>query len=206
MKSSELPLPYRAVIRARSLVGQGRYVVGAGGRDPAARTPDSVVRGWRGCDYAGFLAWCLGYDRRQRGFTPSSDWVNADSMICEAETLGAWFRPLVTPEIGAVIAYCSIDLERDGRRDRIGHAALVVELPDRWSNSEAAWTAMRIIHCSPSLQRRCGHAIDETHAAAWAHRATFRGASHPRWRTRFLRYLRAEAAGGASEKTYGATA
>lgn len=194
MKWSELPLPHRAVIRARSLVGQGRYVVGAGGHDAAARTPDSVVRGRRGCDYAGFLAWCLGYSRYQRGFTPNSDWVNADSMICEAETLGAWFRQLAAPEIGAVIAYCSVDLERDGRHDRRSHAALVVELPDLWSTGEESWAAMRIIHCSPSLQRRCGYAIAETHAAAWAHRASFRGASHPRWRTRFLRYLRMNAA------------
>ena len=194
MRSSELPVALKAVIRARSLVGQGCYVAGAGGHEASARTPDSVIRGRRGCDYAGFLAWCLGYGRHQRGFTPSSDWVNADSMICEAETLGAWFRPLVAPEIGAVIAYCSIELERDGRCDRAGHAALIVEIPDRWSTSDAAWTAMRIIHCSPSIHRRKGHAIDETHAAAWAHRAAFRGASHPRWRTRFLRYLRADRA------------
>lgn len=192
MRSSELPAAYRAVVRARSLVGHGRYVVGAGGRDAVARTPDSVVRGRRGCDGAGFLAWCLGYDRHQRGFTPCSDWVNADSMICEAELFGGWFRPLVAPELGAVIAYCSIDLERDGRRDRAGHVALVVALPDRWTADDAAWAAMRIVHCSPSIQRRRGHAIDETHAAAWASRASFRGTSHPRWRTRFLRYLRTQ--------------
>jgi hypothetical protein len=173
-------------------VGQGRYVVGAGGCDASAARPESVARGKLGCDYAGFLAWCLGYDRYQRGFVPGSDWINADSMIREAETLGTWFRPLVAPEIGAIVAYCSIDLERDGQRDRIGHAALVVEVPDRWSAGETAWTALRIIHCSPSIQRRRGHAIDETHAAAWAHRATFRGTSHPHWRSRFLRYLRTE--------------
>lgn len=174
-------------------MGRGRYLVGAGGRNAAARTPDSVVRGRRGCDYAGFLAWCLGYDRHQRGFTPGSDWISADSMICEAETQGAWFRALAAPELGSVLAYCSIELERDGRRDRIGHAALVVELPERWTVTEAAWAALRIIHCAPSIQRRRGYAIDETHAAAWAHRASFGGTSHPRWRTRFLRYLRASA-------------
>lgn len=192
MRLSELPLLHKAMIRARSLVGQGRYVAGAGGREPTARTPEDMVRGRRGCDDAGFLAWCLGYDRHQRGFTAGSDWVNADSMICEAETLGAWFRPLIAPELGAIVAYCSIDLEHDGHRDRLGHAALIVDVPERWSTSEAAWAALRIIHCSRSIQRRRGHAIDETHAAAWAHRGSFRGASHPRWRTRFLRYLRAE--------------
>lgn len=192
MRASQLLPAETAVIRARSVVGQGRYIVGAGGRSTSARTPDSVVDGRFGCDYAGFLAWCLGYDRHQRGFTAGSDWVNADSMICEAETSGGWFQPLLGPELGAVVAYCSIDLERDGRRDRTGHAALVVGVPACWNTSEAAWTAMRIIQCSPSIQRRRGYAIDETHAAAWAHRASFRGATHPRWRTRFLRYLRAE--------------
>lgn len=169
-------------------------MTGAGGRDAAAQSPDSVIRGRCGCDGAGFLAWCLGYDRLQRGFTPSSDWVNADSMICEAETSALWFRPLIAPEIGAVIAYCSIDLERDGRRDRAGHAALIVGLPERWTPCDAAWAAMRIIHCSPSVQRRRGHAIAETHGADWAHRAAFRGEIYPRWRTRFLRYLRGDGA------------
>jgi hypothetical protein len=192
MGSPELLPWHRALIRARSLVGQGRYVVGAGGRDAAAPSPDSVIRGRRGCDYAGFLAWCLGYNRHQRGFTCGSDWVNADTMICEAETTGAWFRPLATPEIGAIVAFCSIELDRDGHTDRAGHAALIAELPERWHPGDAAWAAMRLIHCSRSIQRRRGHAIDETHAATWAHRATFHGVSHPHWRARFLRYLRAD--------------
>jgi hypothetical protein len=189
MRSSDVHVLQRAVLRARSLVGHGRYIAGAGGRDPSARTPDSVVRGRCGCDDAGFLAWCLGYDRHQTGFTAGSDWINADSMICESETRDMWFRPLIAPELGAVIAYCSIDLEHDGQRTRAGHAGLVVAVPERWSTSESAWAALRVIHCSQSIQRRRGHAIDETHAAAWAHRASFHGTSHPRWRTRFLRYL-----------------
>jgi hypothetical protein len=193
MRSSQLPPLRKALLRARSLVGQGRYIIGAGGRDAAASCPDGTVRGRRGCDYAGFLAWCMGYDRYQRDFTRGSDWVNADSMICEAETAGTWFQPLAAPELGAIVAYPSIALDHDGHRDRVGHAALVVELPEPWSSTDAAWTSLRIIHCSPAIQRRLGHAIDETHAAAWAHRASFRGASHPRWRARFLRYLRAEA-------------
>src|SRR5262245_19441714 len=125
MRSSELPPWCRALMRARSLIGQGHYVMGAGGRDAAASSPDSVIRGRRGCDYAGFLAWCLGYDRYQRGFAWGSDWVNADTMICDAETTAAWFSPLVVPEIGGIVAFCSIELERDGRPDRVGHAALI---------------------------------------------------------------------------------
>lgn len=185
-----MALPARtALTRARSVVGTGRYLVGAGGRDPRASTPDSAVCGRCGCDDAGFLAWCFGYDRYQRGFAYGWDWINADSMILEAETLGAWFRPLPEPEVGAVVSYSSIDLERDGHRDRVGHTGLVVALPERWSTDDHVWAAMRIIHCASSIQRRRGHAIDETHGVAWAHRASYRGASHPYWRTRFLRYV-----------------
>jgi hypothetical protein len=193
MQMSGPPPARDAVNRARSLIGSGRYLVGAGGRDPRASTPDSMIGGRRGCDYAGFLAWCFGYDRYHRRFTCGWDWINADSMIAEAETLAVWFRQLPEPEIGAVVAYSSIDLERDGHRDRKGHAGLVVAVPATWSADDRAWAALRIIHCAPSIQRRRRHAIDETHAVAWAHRASCRGASHPYWRTRFLRYVHGEA-------------
>jgi hypothetical protein len=192
MQMSGGPPARTALIRARSRIGTGRYLVGAGGRDPRASTPDSTARGRSGCDDAGFLAWCFGYDRYQRGFAYGWDWINADSMILEAETLGAWFRPLPEPEVGAVVAYSSVDLERDGHRDRVGHAGLVVALPVKWSTDGHAWATMRIIHCARSIQRRRRHAIDETHAVAWAHRASCRGTSHPYWRTRFLRYVHVE--------------
>lgn len=180
------------ISRARAWRGRSRYLLGAGGFDPSSASPESARIGRRGCDYAGFLAWCLGYSRSQRGFTSSADWVNADSMIEEAETRGDWFSVLPAPEPGAIVAYCSIAIARDGRLERCAHAALVTVPPLRWTGDAAAWTALRIVHCSPSIQRRHGFAIDETHAAAWAQRATFRGISHPRWRTRFLRYLRGD--------------
>jgi hypothetical protein len=110
-------------------------------------------------------------------------------MIAEAETAGRWFQPLAAPELGAVIVYPSVELERDGARARASHLGIISAVPASWLDRE--WTALRVIHCSASLQRRLGHAIDETHAVAWARRATFRGATHPRWRTRFLRYTAA---------------
>lgn len=190
MRSAAVVFSSDPILRARSWLGRGRYLIGAGGYAPDEPSPESIVRGRRGCDYAGFLAWCLGYSRHQRGFTSSSDWINADSMIEEAETRASWFRPLAEPEPGAILTYCSISLERDGQRDRVGHAALIVERPFRWTSNDAAWAAMRIIQCAPSIQRRHRYAIAETHASAWAHRASFRGATHPHWRARFLRYLR----------------
>lgn len=182
--------PRDPIERARSQLGQGRYLLGAGGFDPDAPSPYTELRGRTGCDYAGFLAWCLGYPRRHPGLLGTSDWINADTMIEEAETRARWFSLLPEPEPGAILAYCTISLEHDGHRDRPGHAALIVERPPRWTLADASWAAMRIIHASPAIQRRYGHAIDETHAAAWAHRATFRGLTQPHWRTRFLRYLR----------------
>jgi hypothetical protein len=179
-----------ALARARSRIGTGRYLAGGGGLDPRAAVPDSSLGHRRGCDAAGFLAWCLGYPRRQIGFAGGWDWVNADSMIVESETKAAWFRPLAEPEVGAIAVYPSIDHDRDGHADRLGHAGLIVGRPASWSLDASAWAALRVIHCSPSIQRHHGYAVDETHAAAWAQRASFRGASHSRWRTRFLRYVR----------------
>lgn len=188
--AASTPLPrVDPVVRARGRVGTGRYLVGAGGLDPRAAIPDTS-RGIRtGCDGAGFLAWCLGYPRHHRDFVWGWDWINPDSMIVEAEARGAWFRPVSRPEVGAVLAYPSIDLERDGRTDRAGHAGLIVAAPTSWNGTASAWSAIRVIHCSLSIQRRRGYAIAETHAADWAQRAVFRGASLPRWRTRILRYV-----------------
>lgn len=184
------PMPALAVARARSLVGRGRYVFGAGGRDPCASGPESMLGARCGCDGPGFIAWCLGYDRYQPGFAGGWDWVGPDSMIVDAESTRAWFDTVAAPEAGALIAYPSIDLERDGRTDRPGHVGLIVDVPAAWSRLETVWSALRVIHCAQSLQRRVGHAIDETHGVAWSQRASFRGHSHPRWRTRFLRYVR----------------
>jgi hypothetical protein len=194
LRSSLLGMPATdPLARAQSRIGTGRYVLGAGGVDPHAAIPDTAVGARRGCDGPGFIAWCLGYARHHPGFTHGWDWVNADSMIVEAETRGAWFLVVSRPEVGAVLAYPSVELERDGRRDRLGHAALILDVPTGWSGTEAAWSKLRVAHCHSSIQRRRGYAIDVTHAVAWAQRASFRGASHPGWRTRFLRYVHGEA-------------
>lgn len=175
--------------RARAFVGRGRFVRGAGGRDPVAPGPESACGSRVGCDGPGFVAWCLGYDRYQPGFAGGWDWIEPDAMILEAESTGRWFRPLAIPELGALIVYPSIELVRAGRVDRRGHVGLVAAAPPTWSRDDARWAALRVIHCAASLQRRHGHAIAETHAVAWSARATFQGQSHPRWRTRFLRYV-----------------
>lgn len=179
-----------SLTRARAFVGRGRFLQGAGGRDPKAPGPFGACGSRVGCDGPGFVAWCLGYDRYQPAFAGSWDWVEPDAMILEAESTGRWFQPLAIPEVGALIVYPSIELVRAGRIDRRGHVGLVAAVPTSWPRDDARWTALRVIHCAASLQRRHGHAIGETHAVAWSSRATFQGQSHPRWRTRFLRYVR----------------
>lgn len=176
--------------RARAFVGRGRFLQGAGGRDPGAPGPEGACGSRVGCDGPGFVAWCLGYDRYQPAFAGGWDWVEPDSMILEAESTGRWFQQLAIPEVGALIVYPSIELVRAGRSDRRGHVGLIAVVPTSWPRDDARWTALRVIHCAASLQRRHGYAIGETHAVAWSSRATFQGQSHPRWRTRFLRYVR----------------
>jgi hypothetical protein len=156
-----------SLTRARAFVGRGRFLQGAGGRDPGAPGPEGACGSRVGCDGPGFVAWCL-----------------------EAESTGRWFQPLAIPEVGALIVYPSIELVRAGRIDRRGHVGLIAVAPPSWPRHDARWTALRVIHCAASLQRRHGYAIGETHAVAWSSRATFQGQSHPRWRTRFLRYVR----------------
>ena len=179
-----------SLTRARAFVGRGHFLLGAGGRDPRAPGPEGACGSRVGCDGPGFVAWCLGYDRYQPAFAGGWDWVEPDAMILEAESTGRWFQPLAIPEVGALIVYPSIELVRAGRIDRRGHVGLVAAAPTSWPRDDARWTALRVIHCAASLQRRHGHAIGETHAVAWSSRATFQGQSHPRWRTRFLRYVR----------------
>ena len=179
-----------SISRARRFVGRGRYVEGAGGRAPAADGPEGRIGSRLGCDGPGFVAWCLGYDRYQPGFAGGWDWIEPDAMIVEAESTARWFRSLALPERGALIVYPSISLVRAGRIDRRGHVGLISLAPPDWTSHDARWSTLRVIHCAASLQRRHGFAIGETHAVAWSSRATFQGHSHPRWRTRFLRYVR----------------
>lgn len=66
----------RALERARSIVGQGRYHLGSGGKDPTAPTPfDSDGT----CDCSGFVAWCFGLPRKHDGVWFYTDHLEADA-------------------------------------------------------------------------------------------------------------------------------
>lgn len=198
-----------AVARAERMAGPAgaaiRYRLEdhSGGRDPYAPDPASH---WRSpvkrialatCDCSGFAAWSLGYDRHQPG--EDEEWFNTDAMIRDARAGGAtWFRELVLdhadplrrqrPLPGDLAVFGSIDLDRDGARDRVGHVGVIVGVPPSWA--PGLWGALEVVHCSGGNDRRFGRAIAKTTGIAWAGRDTFRGRTNPRWAATILRYQR----------------
>lgn len=160
-----------AVARARSMVGQGVYELGAGGRDPAAKTPFVGGR----CDCSGFIAWCLKYDRKVNLF--HLEWMNTDAMVLDALTHSDMFYETTTPAAGDIVVYPGIDLNRDGRRDRIGHVGIIVEAGRNVAKC-------RVVHCQASKSP----AVIETNGAPWVGRSTFRGQMNSRWKSRVLSY------------------
>lgn len=198
-----------AVARARLMCGDaGARIVyrlkdHSGGRDPFA--PDCASH-WRtlinliavaSCDCAGFVAWCLGYDRYQPdAFMPGSgwDWINCDSMIADARGPQTFYEELIAtgeplrdqrPLPGDVVVFPSIDLDHDGSRDRVGHTGIIVAVAPTWTPGD--WRSLRVAHCSSGNGRR---AIAETSGAPWAGRERFRGLTNPRWTSTILRYRR----------------
>jgi hypothetical protein len=163
-----------------------------GGRDPYASDPATH---WRtkvlrqlvlSCDCAGFVAWALGYDRKQPGFG-GWDWVNCDSMLIEAKQNNeVWFDFVETPMPGDLVVFPSIDADNDGDRDRVGHVGVVVEVLKGWQPGR--FDLLRVVHCSMGNQRKFKRAIMETTAEVWARADVYKGKMQQNWRARFLRY------------------
>ena len=81
----ELPA---AVVEARRWVGQGRYKLGAGGRNPVDGTPfdkDGL------CDCSGFASHCLGIDRFDDG---TGTWWNTTAIRADSLTPGGRWDPV----------------------------------------------------------------------------------------------------------------
>jgi len=189
-----------AVERARKLAGPAgakiRYRLAdhQGGRDPHA--PDCASH-WKSAvkriplataDCAALACWSIGMDRYQPDrFSTFGGWLNTDSMLIDARTSKELFEIADKPTPGDLIVYPSIDYDRDGDRERVGHVGIVVDA--------AAWVpgtfgGLRVVHCSAGNDRRLGRAIAETDAAPWAGAATYRGETRPAWGAMFLRYRR----------------
>jgi cell wall-associated NlpC family hydrolase len=172
-----------AMVRARSMIGKRiRYSLGAGGRDPWDNDPATEVAGAKAsatCDCAGFVAWALGFDRKQ----PESDfplwggWINTDSAMEESKRTQTWFLRTQVPEVGGLIVFGSV--RQNGKRTP-GHIGIVTEVPAGWAGADGDYVRMKVVHCSGGNDRRLGHAIHETNGKVWAGK-----------RSIFLRYLRA---------------
>jgi len=176
----------------------------SGGRRPWADDPAShwttAIRRVKvaSSDCAGFVAWCLGYDRYQpEDFHYYGGWINCDSAILDAEGKQEWFAPLIEtgdPERdqralpGDVVVFPSIDLDHDGSRDRVGHIGVIVGVSPRWK--PGAWSELRVAHCSSGNTKKAGQAIAETSGVIWSQREAYKNHSNPRWAARVIRYRR----------------
>ena len=136
------------VARALSVVGQGRYRLGKGGRRPANLTPFDAAGL---CDCSGFAAWSMGLDRYQPGRI-AGDWISTDAIVADAQGPGRMFavvgrltaagldRPAGW-QPGDLVAYPG--RRALGRRVAIGHVGVIVEVG-------ATIAACRVCHCAAS--------------------------------------------------------
>lgn len=124
--------------RARSMVGKGRYCLGAGGKRPDAEAPWSTCvkptqhahkdLGTTFCDCSGFVNWCWRLPRLDK---TTGEWRYTDNYELWGRKQGiAWkdARP------GDVVAY--------GAGAAIGHCGIVSEVDDAGP--------VKVIHCQAS--------------------------------------------------------
>lgn len=112
-----------SVRRARSMVGHGKYRLGAGDKRPDADTPFDADGA---SDCSGFVLWCHGIPRQD---AVTKRWLNTDAMeaLAKAQSI-AWTQAL----LGDVVVY--------GAGAAIGHCGLV--------SAVDASGPTRVIHCS----------------------------------------------------------
>jgi len=169
-----------AIGRALSMIGQPiEYQLkphNGGGNpdapDPATHWIDNERTPRATCDCAGFVAWCLGYDRYQpRNFPHWGGWINTDSMLFAAQVTSTWFAPspYYDAEPGEIVVYGSRINPKTGKRVP-GHVGIITHR-----------FPQRVTHCSSGNFIRLGYAVAETDDAPWRNPA--KGA-------RYLRYLK----------------
>lgn len=182
--------PAEAVERALALLGRTEpYVLGTGdyrgiGRDPWTTRKD----GRTGCDCWGLIAHAYRLPRHRPGYNKGrwatvSDDMNCDAAIEQAEHItddAVWAPAGDQPAIGDVLVWPSIR-GPDRRRLRIGHVALVVDVPAEWQPERYDW--LTVVQCQSSREP----AIMRGPGSAWRGRETWRGATDTRWRSRLLR-------------------
>ena len=146
------------VARALSVVGQGRYRLGKGGRRPANPTPFDAAGL---CDCSGFAAWSMGFDRYQPGRI-AGDWISTTSLYNDAtgprRMFGAVELAAVQP--GDLVVYPS--RYRLGVRTSIGHVGVVV------AATGPGWGGLDVVDCAGRLPPAIAHRPDG--GALWGRR------------------------------------
>ena len=166
LASAPAPDEPASVRRARSVVGQGRYALGRGGRAPDAATP--FDRNGE-ADCSGFLSWAIGLDRKSDAI--DGGWISTDSIARDATGPRRMFQ-LVEPgedvRPSDVVVYPGRYVA--GRRLSIGHVGLVVAVPDGWRyEGPTSLAGLRVVHCASS-RAPGGGAVRESSGAPWARR------------------------------------
>jgi len=130
--------------RARSVIGEGKYLLGAGGRVPSHATPFDE----HGCcDCSGFVAWCLGQDRYQPSHI-GGNWIETTDIVRDAQGPQQMFERVYEKKPGYVMVYP----DTAGRQ---GHVGIISSLPDEHGD-------FHVTHCSMGNFRTLGVAIAET--------------------------------------------
>lgn len=131
------------VRRARSVCGEGKYVLGKGGRVPSADNP--FDRGE--CDCSGFVSWCIGLDRYQRNAI-AGDWIETTAIVKDASYERKLFAAMNERKPGYLIVYG----DKNGRQ---GHVGIISEV-------DSHGRVTKVIHCSSGNYRTKGVAVAET--------------------------------------------
>ena len=143
------------VERALSACGEGKYVLGKGGRNPLADSPlhDGA------CDCSGFVAWCIGLDRYQPGKVAGGDWIETSAMVRDANYDRNLFVPMNERRPGYILVWGDrqvSDRKRPGKTRTVqGHVGVISEVDQHGK-------VTKVIHCSSGNYRTKGVAIAET--------------------------------------------
>lgn len=156
--------PDEAVARARSMLGKGVYVLGAGGYDPSDDDPQGkhYESDRYGVDCSGFVNWCWGVSRVQRDEMRKIEYLNTTFMVNDARRAARRFVQVELPSPGDAVVYGWYK-KKDGKQG-IGHVGLVVSCE---GGTRSIFERIRVIHCASPNQKRFGYAIAETNGGAW---------------------------------------
>lgn len=154
---------------------KARYVLGAGGRNPAAPNPFTVRDGKLGSDCIGYVFWCWGLDRFQPDYPFYGGWINTDSLLMDVKKDETYFSEC-HPFVGCAVVYGSI--WKKGKMVRMGHIGLVVDVPkdfpSNWKDlplvERKAWMRkVKVLDCAAAASRRLlGKAVAARTAEIWA--------------------------------------